>query len=63
MFQFNQRALGVLRTRDVIPGSGDQGRLHELNLIKFLSIQDECHILNVFAIPWGRPCEYYVEPI
>lgn len=47
----------------MIPGSGGQGRLHELNLIKFLSIQDECHILNVFAIPRERPCEYYVEPI
>ena len=45
------------------PGSGDQGRLHELNLIEFLSIQDKCHILSVFAIPWERPCEYYVQPI
>lgn len=47
----------------MIPGSGGQGRLHELNLITFLSIQDECHILNVSAIPWERPCKYYVEPI
>lgn len=43
-----------LRTRDIIPGFGDQDRLHELNLIKLPSVQNECHIPNVFAAPWEK---------